>query len=332
MNYFRLYSLLTFKTEPVLPDFAGIKEIISEFPYFYPAYALHAKLIKELGTIGFEKSLAVAAAYAPDRALLHEFIHAVPVHEEVALTEQAASENIKQKEIIVQPQDEIPETLPPVNEIESSEPEIKAAEPEAVEKHRLVSIIEERLMAINNKDQVKQKDIRKDETTETVKPDSVTSSPIKEALNPQAAEPMTFRDWLKHLSGKKTGSSPENKNPVSDSIPAAEPTQPVTEKPDDSINKIKEESAPAADVTSIIDKFIAEEPRISTAKPGFYNPANAARQSVEDHEDLASPTLAQIYLMQGNKEKAIEIYRRLILLYPEKSHFFAAQIEKIQHH
>ncbi len=97
------------------------------------------------------------------------------------------------------------------------------------------------------------------------------------------------------------------------------------------------EGCTAQDPTTLIDKFIAADPSISPAHSGVRNssesvnsPSEAARQSVEDHDDIASPTLAHIYLMQGHKEKAIEIYRRLILLYPEKSHSFAAEIEKIK--
>ena len=81
-----------------------------------------------------------------------------------------------------------------------------------------------------------------------------------------------------------------------------------------------------------MEKFIKEEPRISPANATFYSPVNMARKSVEDHDDLVSPTLAQIYLAQGNPKKAIETYEKLILLYPEKSAFFAAQIETIKNH
>jgi len=325
MNTSRFHSLLTHTSEPDASDLPGIKEIINEFPFFFPAYALQAKLMKELGFIGFEKSLTIAAAYAPDRTLLNEFIHAVPVHEEVAIAEQAVSESSKQKEIIVQPQDAIPEPTHQVISIKISEPEIKAAEPVAEENHKLVSIIEQRFQEIEKHQEEQPTVIQKEETPETENADSKHAIPSAENLKPQVDEPMTFTGWLKYLSEKKTEVTGNKKIPVSTDVSAAESVPSNFEVTSTAITD------PAADVSSIIDKFIANEPRISTAKAGFFNPVNAARQSVEDHEDLASPTLAQIFLMQGNKEKAIEIYRRLMLLYPEKSHFFAAQIEKIQH-
>lgn len=52
-----------------------------------------------------------------------------------------------------------------------------------------------------------------------------------------------------------------------------------------------------------------------------------AERSVEEKEAVASETLAALLARQGHTGKAIEMYERLCLIFPEKSAYFARQIQ-----
>lgn len=55
-----------------------------------------------------------------------------------------------------------------------------------------------------------------------------------------------------------------------------------------------------------------------------------AEKSVSENKSVISETLARILVRQGYKEKAIDMYTRLSLAFPDKSAYFAAEIEKLK--
>ena len=51
---------------------------------------------------------------------------------------------------------------------------------------------------------------------------------------------------------------------------------------------------------------------------------------LSDEDDVVSESLAEVYLAQGLRAEAAAIYRKLSLLNPEKSVYFAELIGKIE--
>ena len=57
---------------------------------------------------------------------------------------------------------------------------------------------------------------------------------------------------------------------------------------------------------------------------------NKAKKSAEDQDELVTETLARIYSDQMLYHKAISTYKKLMLKFPEKSRYFADQIEQLE--
>ncbi len=82
----------------------------------------------------------------------------------------------------------------------------------------------------------------------------------------------------------------------------------------------------------IIESFIRSEPRISAL--------NMTQKDSETARDLSeksirpagmvSENLANIFIRQGKTDKAVEMFEKLILKYPEKKAYFAGRIEDLK--
>ncbi len=111
----------------------------------------------------------------------------------------------------------------------------------------------------------------------------------------------------------------------------------LSSKPIKKSEELKEKKQPEPksepDPNSLIEAFIESNPRIVPKDLPNDQPKeqeDISLESIREPEDAVSETLAFIYMAQGKNSKAVSIYEKLCLKYPEKRVYFAAQIERLK--
>ncbi len=104
---------------------------------------------------------------------------------------------------------------------------------------------------------------------------------------------------------------------------------------DSATSKVEDKKKPlAVSQVEIIEKFIKEEPSIERQKLSASelpsHQEDLASKAIKGVDAFETETLAQLMAMQGKHKKAIIIYKKLSLKFPEKSTYFAGRIEEIK--
>lgn len=117
-------------------------------------------------------------------------------------------------------------------------------------------------------------------------------------------EQHTFTDWLKTIDAENPDTSSES---------------------DSQIRTDKRKTN-----FELIENFIRKGPEKIKPSGDRNETEDISKSSVTEHDGFITDTLAKIYVKQGYYSKAIFAYEKLILKFPEKSSYFAAQIEEIK--
>ncbi len=273
---------------------ALLNDLVRQFPYFQTAHMLLVKGLQKENSIHFSSQLKTAAAFVSDRKVLYHLLNtekkSIYVEAEALEKNERENENGNENEN----ENENEKTATALADVPLGATTIVAPE--------TPSLAAETAIPSPIKMQIPEEMPVQD--LESVLLNSIETAPLQaqEETSEHAAiaqqedtepEAHSFTEWLKK---KKTTAKAAPRNTAQ---------------------------------ANLIDRFIEKEPRISKPKAEFFNPGNMARQSLQEFDDLITETLAKIYFDQGNYAKAIQAYKKLILLHPEKSSTFASQIEAI---
>ena len=194
-------------------------------------------------------------------------------------------------------------------------------------KTTLVSRHESTQMEENTETKLDPKNLNTDMHLEQVKMHAVEDiANIQEDYNPTdhdsiPEKTLSFTAWLRTLPGtkiviedSKESNIRKNDNTPVDKDPKKKKRKKYTAKSEETgINEAKKKKKKKAKKKKYKDDL-----------------ERIIESSVEEQEDIISETLAMILHKQGHISKSIEMYEQLILLYPEKSSYFAARINELK--
>lgn len=313
MDTQRINFLLSQPSEAREDDLYMVEQAIRMYPYSQLLHILRSKISHELNTMDHSRMLGTSAIYASSRSVLKQVIQGdkylekipqaiayqkLPLFKLEADEENTGNEDAQTKELASS--DIFKEVIKNLQKLKALREQFLFLESEP---------FEEKQEKETNLHQAKSPDETIPEKTVKTKK---SNKPKKEDKK-EKIEAILQKDL--ELDSKV------NEYFIREIIQKSDPQpEPVKEK-----KNLQDE---------IIERFIQEQPSIGSIKKEFEKSPDEitkdlSEQSTRFGDDLVSENLAVILLKQGKKEKAIDIYRKLIWKLPQKKAYFAARIEEI---
>ena len=313
----RINLLLNNPSEATKDDIFLLENEISKYPYSQVLHILLAKIQFQLNIEEKNEKLAIAAIYSSDRSILKKVIHeknylidnekiipyqGLPEFEQIDDNIKSGSKEYSNENESSSIFDEVLKNLERLKSLRQQFQFLELNEPEPVSWEK--SVKEKKPGKKTKKTENVKSENRKLEKTKTKKADSKQKK-LDEILEKDEVLDSQVNEFF--LSEIK-----ENQ----ESIEQKRAGNHIFQK-------------------KIIEKFIEEQPSIGSATKEVEKSSDEINKDLSEKstkfgDDLVSENLAIILLKQGKKERAIDIYKKLIWKLPQKKAYFAARIEEIK--
>jgi hypothetical protein len=301
-----------------------LSEVLREYPFCQPAQILFLKSLQNEENIRFNRQLKITAAYAPDRRALFELLHIGKKEPEA----EQPSETI----IEAPSPDQEDSTHVFVQEPAGTSPEAQFVPDDDYIRSELVKQVESSIPL--NEIDLLLFDFPLAHSDDQPDPETQRKAPVykpevsSEVL--EAADETGGRDLISEFLMSDPLSQIRIKEPVVIGADKRRPASPF----DEPLPSVEDEPAfprrkkPGSD---LIDNFISQSgSRVIRPDNEPASTEDHSLDSLKEDEEILTETLAKIYLQQGYYLKAIHSYEKLSLKFPEKSVYFASQIESIR--
>jgi hypothetical protein len=346
MNAARLNELLAKPAEMSAEDLHALENLCRDFPAFGLPYFLLARAYHERNDYRYRETLHAAALRCPNRRWLKGFMDGSLQQINGSLL-GAQGDDLKKETAVLLPVE--PETESVVSATDAAD---GVRMPETVQAEPSLSPLEQ-----HTDESAQESETTLPQLQEVSKAPKGEETPIP-LQDPEILRPVTTNQETEKRINRKpeapsTDPTADNKpwrrkhvDPAAMTVYSIEDHYPPAEQPEEhegvrdffswlrNPHKEPEEPIqqpePKEEKDDIIKRFLETRPSVSRPKKEFFNPVNMAKKSEQEDPELVTETLANIYWKQGNHDKAIGMFEKLILKYPGKRPYFAALIQKIR--
>jgi hypothetical protein len=290
---------------PVSRQMVGeVSELIDIFPYFQSAHMLLLKGLQDNEDVKFENQLRNSALYIADREVLYNYLsssiaHSKEINSNTEKTTGLETISSDSQQTVIESANNSEQLI---TVIEADDYVVKANEHSDNEPHSHTILVSERIIEEEGGVIIVMDEENEDEEEAVFYMDPGISVPESSDLLE-----LDLDNSDDMVSDESSGNTAVQETNI---IPPVKQIQ-----------------------SELIDRFIIANPRIEPNRDKTAVPVeDISKPFVENEGSFLTETLARIYINQGYYSKAIDIYEKLSLKFPEKSSYFASQIEKVKEH